>query len=86
MGGRRRRIRGWSGPVFRWRYVRGALLGGAPLAQGTVHLFFSKRTAERMAIATSVYVVAAAVCGLLSPVDTGLVEESGLSGKVPAWS
>ena len=29
---------GWHEPVFRARYITGALLGGAPLAQGTVYL------------------------------------------------
>ena len=77
---------GWSEPVFRGWYILGALLGGAPLAQGTVYLLFSKRTADRMAIATSAYVVVAAVCVLLSPVNTALVEELGLTGKVLAWS
>ncbi len=32
---------GWHEPVFRAWYISGALLGGAPLAQGTVYLVCS---------------------------------------------
>jgi len=33
---------GWSEWVFRAWYISGALLGGAPLAQGTVYLLMPK--------------------------------------------
>jgi hypothetical protein len=41
-------IFGWQEPIFRTWYVAGALLGGAPLAQGTVYLLLRKRTADRL--------------------------------------
>ena len=37
---------GWSPIIFRSRYISGALLGGAPLAQGTVYLLLKRRTAH----------------------------------------
>lgn len=39
-------IVGWNEPTFRAWYISGALLGGAPLAQGTVYLLLSRRTAH----------------------------------------
>ena len=39
-------LAGWSEPVFRAWYISGALLGGAPLAQGTVYLLLRRRTAH----------------------------------------
>src|SRR5687768_17768459 len=36
---------GGSEPVFKAWYISGALLGGAPLAQGTAYLLLSRRTA-----------------------------------------
>ena len=38
---------GWREPLFRSWYISGALLGGAPLAQGTVYLLLSRRVAHR---------------------------------------
>ncbi|HEU4880521.1 MAG TPA: hypothetical protein VFT21_13785, partial [Gemmatimonadaceae bacterium] len=39
-------LTGWHEPVFRAWYITGALLGGAPLAQGTVYLLMNRRTAN----------------------------------------
>ncbi|MCL1601013.1 MAG: hypothetical protein M3112_05695, partial [Actinomycetia bacterium] len=47
---------GWSEPVFRGWYISGALLGGAPLATGTVYLVMSKKNADRIATALVTYV------------------------------
>lgn len=45
-------LAGWREPVFRAWYISGALLGGAPLAQGTVYLMLKRRTAPAPAQAT----------------------------------
>ncbi|HEX6317154.1 MAG TPA: hypothetical protein VFZ73_19925, partial [Gemmatimonadaceae bacterium] len=37
---------GWNEPLFRAWYIAGALLGGAPLAQGAVYLHLPRRTAD----------------------------------------
>lgn len=76
---------GWQEPVFRAWYITGALLGGAPLAQGTVYLLYSRRTADRLTVALLTAVLVASVAVLLSPIVAGAVEPYRLSGRVFAW-
>ncbi len=76
---------GWHEPVFRAWYITGALLGGAPLAQGTVYLLLPRRTADRLSIALVCAILFGSVCVLLSPVDLALVEPYRLSGTVLVW-
>lgn len=76
---------GWNEWTFRAWYITGALLGGAPLAQGSVYLLMRRRTANLLAmlLVTAVSVGALFVC--LSPIDYSLVEPHRLSGRVLAW-
>lgn len=76
---------GWHEPVFRAWYITGALLGGAPLAQGTVYLLLPRRIADRLSIALVSAIIFGSVCVLLSPIDLSLVEPYRLSGKVLVW-
>lgn len=76
---------GWHEPVFKAWYISGALLGGAPLAQGTVYLMLARRTAHRLTAALAVVVGVAALCVLLAPVRLELVEAHRLSGRVLGW-
>lgn len=76
---------GWHEGIFRAWYITGALLGGAPLAQGSVYLHLSKRIADRLTVALVSTIVIASVCVMLSPIDLSLVEPHRLSGKVLAW-
>lgn len=76
---------GWNEAVFRSWYVSGALLGGAPLAQGTVYLMLPRRIAHRMAAALGVVVAVAATVVMLSPIDASLVEPHRLTGRVMEW-
>jgi hypothetical protein len=76
---------GWNEWVFRSWYISGALLGGAPLAQGTVYLMFSRNTATRMAIAVGAVVFTAAIVVLMAPIDYSLVETHRLTGSVMEW-
>jgi hypothetical protein len=78
-------IFGWQAPVFRLWYITGALLGGAPLAQGTAYLLLSRRTAGRLAVGVGAIVLAGAVAVLLSPIRMELVESHRLSGRVFGW-
>jgi len=78
-------VLGWQEPVFRAWYVSGALLGAAPLAQGTVYLMLSRRVAHALTALLIVYVVVASVAVYLSPIDYTLVETHRLSGRVFAW-
>lgn len=76
---------GWNEFVFRSWYISGALLGGAPLAQGTVYLIFSRKTAHRMAAVLVAVVAVAAVVVILSPIDYSAVEAHRLTGRVMEW-
>ncbi len=76
---------GWQDGIFRAWYITGALLGGAPLAQGTAYLMLPRRTADRLAAAVGSVILIAAVCVVLAPVNHALVEVHRLSGRVFAW-
>ncbi len=77
---------GWQAPVFRLWYIAGALLGGAPLAQGTVYLLLRRRTANILATLLVAYVAVASTFVLLTPIDAAAVESNRLSGQVMEWS
>ncbi len=79
-------IAGWSEPVFRAWYISGALLGGAPLAQGTVYLMVSRDRADRLTVAMLSYASIAAVFVLLTPIAFDLVDPDRLSSRVIVWS
>lgn len=76
---------GWHPGLFRAWYISGALLGGAPLAQGSVYLLLPRRTAHILTAVLLLYVLAAATCVILSPLDLALVEPHRLSGRVILW-
>jgi hypothetical protein len=76
---------GWNEWVFRSWYVTGALLGGAPLAQGTVYLLFKRRTADIMAGVLLTVVAVATVAVFLTPIQYELVEAHRLTGSVMGW-
>lgn len=76
---------GWNEPTFRAWYIAGALLGGAPLAQGSVYLHLDRRTADRLTVIIGSVIVIASACVLAAPVDSSLVEPFRLSGKVFQW-
>ncbi len=76
---------GWNEGIFRGWYISGALLGGAPLAQGTVYLLLGRRTANRLALALVLYVAIASIFVLLTPVNGALADEKKLSGEVIEW-
>jgi hypothetical protein len=77
---------GWDPALFRLWYISGALLGGAPLAQGTVYLLLSRPTAHRLTMALVSVIIVASVCVLLSPLRLELVEPHHLTGRVLGWS
>lgn len=76
---------GWNETVFRWWYVTGALLGGAPLAQGSVYLHLPRRVAHLLSVALVSAIVVASVLVFRSPVDASLAEPYRLSGAVLEW-
>ena len=76
---------GWHEGLFRAWYITGALLGGAPLAQGTVYLLLPRSTAHRLTGALLPLIAVAAACVLLSPIDVRAVEPYRLTGRVLDW-
>jgi hypothetical protein len=78
-------LAGWHEPMFRAWYISGALLGGAPLAQGTVYLLLRRRTAHLLTVALIAFVAIASVAVLMSPIDYARVEGHRLSGRVLEW-
>ncbi len=77
---------GWNVVTFKAWYITGALLGGAPLAQGTVYLMLKRKAADGLTAMLILYVAIAAICVSLAPIDYSLVEAHRLTGRVFAWS
>lgn len=78
-------LTGWSEGLFRAWYITGALLGGAPLAQGTVYLLLPRRTAHTLTAIIAPVIVIAALFVMLTPVNAALAEPYRLSGRVMEW-
>ena len=76
---------GWHEWLFRSWYIAGALLGGAPLAQGAAYLHVSRRAADRLSVLLVAVVMTAALCVLVVPINYALVEPHRLTGRVMAW-
>lgn len=76
---------GWDETVFRLWYISGALLGAAPLAQGSAYLHLPRRRAHALAVLVVGAIVAGSVCVWSSPIDAAQVETYRLSGRVFAW-
>jgi hypothetical protein len=76
---------GWNPFLFKAWYITGALLGGAPLAQGTVYLLLKRRTANVLTAIVVPFIVVAAIAVALSPIQYDLVEPHRLTGSVMGW-
>lgn len=76
---------GWNPVVFRSWYITGALLGGAPLAQGSVYLLLKRTTAHTLTALLVLYVIGAAITVTLAPIDYAAVEPHRLTGRVFEW-
>jgi hypothetical protein len=76
---------GWHEGMFRAWYICGALLGGAPLAQGTVYLLLRRRTAHVLTALLVPFIAVASAFVLVAPVDAAGAGVHILSGKVFAW-
>jgi hypothetical protein len=76
---------GWSELNFRFWYISGALLGGAPLAQGTVYLMLKKKMANILSVILLIVIIVAAISVTLSPVDASAVVNNTLTGKIFVW-
>ncbi len=66
-------------------YVAGALLGGYPLAQGSVYLHYTKKTAHLLTALTLPFIAIFSVLVFLSPANTQALESFRPSGAVLGW-
>lgn len=77
---------GWSEWNVKFWYIVGALLGGYPLAQGTVYLLMPKKVADAsMIICTSVIIIASIIV-VLSPISIPEGYDNRLTGRVLEWA
>ncbi len=66
-------------------YVAGAILGGYPLAQGSVYLHLKKKNADKLTLLTIPFIIFASVCVFLSPVNSELLQSYRPSGASIGW-
>lgn len=66
-------------------YVAGAILGGYPLAQGSVYLHFKRRNANILSAVTVPFIIFASIMVFLSPVNTELLQSYRPSGAILSW-
>lgn len=76
---------GWYEVNLKYWYIVGALLGGFPLAQGSVYLLMRKRFADITAGFFVLWIIVAAICVSLSPIDLPEGFDGKLTGKVLVW-
>jgi len=78
-------LAGFSILNFKVWYITGALLGGAPLAQGTVYLLYKKKTANFLTVILIIVIISASVLVMLSPINAELISGK-LTGKLLGWT
>lgn len=76
---------GWSEINVKYWYIVGALLGGFPLAQGSVYLLMSKRFSQVTTFIIVLLIVIASICVVLSPIEIHPSFDYKLTGKVLSW-
>ncbi|MGH9769302.1 MAG: hypothetical protein ACREAB_17900 [Blastocatellia bacterium] len=76
---------GWQLELFKAWYIAGALLGGAPLAIGTIYLLFGRRAGHIAVVLLLTAVSVTSIFVILSPVRMEIVDPKMLNGKALAW-
>ncbi len=76
---------GWSDMNTRLWYIVGALLGGWPLAQGTVYLLMKKKVADILTVIFLIFIAVASVSIFLTPIELPAEFDGRLTGKVFTW-
>lgn len=77
---------GWSELNLKYWYIVGALLGGFPLAQGSVYLLMNRKFANATSIVFVALILVASICLVLSPIELPASFEGKLSGTVLSWT
>lgn len=78
-------IIGWQAINFKFWYIVGALLGGFPLAQGTVYLLMRRRFANVSSYVIVSLIIVASIAVILSPIALPDNFDGQLTGQVLAW-
>ena len=66
-------------------YVAGAILGGYPLAQGSVYLHLKERNANILTAISLPFIIVSSILVFLSPVNTALLDAFRPSGASLEW-
>jgi hypothetical protein len=66
-------------------YIAGALLGGYPLAQGSLYLSWPRKLANWLTVLSVTFVTVATVLVIMSPVNISALEPHRPSGAILAW-
>ena len=77
---------GYSNLNFRAWYIFGALLGGAPLAQGTVHLLMRKGIAHILNQTLVAIISITALLVMLSPLHPDKMDGMRMTGNILDWT
>ena len=77
---------GYNEVNLRFWYIIGALLGGFPLAQGTVYLLFSEKFAKYSTYFFIAYITIASVFVISTPINIPTDFDGRLTGKVFEWT
>lgn len=78
-------IFGWNEINLKYWYIVGALLGGFPLAQGSVYLLMSKKFANISTYILVTIIIIASLAVILTPVDIPEGFDNKLTGAVFSW-
>ncbi len=76
---------GWSEANLKYWYIVGALLGGYPLAQGSVYLLMNKKFAHATTLFFILLILVASYFVILTPVELPESFNNKLTGSVFAW-
>ena len=76
---------GWNEINLRYWYIVGALLGGFPLAQGSVYLLMNRKFANFTTYFFITLIVVASVCVIFTPISIPDGFEYKLTGAVFEW-
>ncbi len=76
---------GWNEINLKYWYIVGALLGGFPLAQGTVYLLMNRKFANITSILFVALILVGAVCVIMSPIAFPEGFDGKLTGSVLEW-
>jgi len=77
---------GWSEINLKYWYITGALLGGFPLAQGSVYLLLNKRFANVTSVIFVFIIIIAAIFVVLTPLTIPEDYTWKLTGSIFTWN